>query len=133
MIVASYYRLSISKCDITMDDVLRHMFTGFVRLHILHHAAEEPICGVEIMAELRRHGYHLGPGTLYPILHQLETARYLRCEERVIGGKRRKDFRITRRGTKLLRDARKKLRELAGEVLERDQQRVPAGAGGRRG
>jgi DNA-binding PadR family transcriptional regulator len=100
------------------DHVLRHLFTGFVRLHILYHAAEEPICGVEIMAELRRHGYRLGPGTLYPILHQLQEARYLTSEETVVSGKRRKNFRITRRGSRLLREARQKLRELAGEVLD---------------
>ena len=99
------------------DHVLRHLFTGFVRLHILYHADQEPICGVEIMAELRRHGYDLGPGTLYPILHQLESSGYLLSEEVVVGGKRRKNFRITRRGSKLLVAARQKLRELAGEVL----------------
>ncbi len=103
------------------DSVLRHLFTGFVRLHILHHAGEEPICGVEIMAELRRHGYRLGPGTLYPVLHQLEGAGYLLSEEAVVAGKRRKNFRITRRGSRLLREARTKLRELAGEVLDGDR------------
>ena len=54
------------------NNVLRHLFTGFVRLHILYHAAKEPICGVEIMEELRHHGYKIGPGTLYPVLHGLE-------------------------------------------------------------
>ena len=47
------------------DDVLRHFFGGFVRLHILYHAARKPICGVEMIEELGRHGYKLGPGTLY--------------------------------------------------------------------
>jgi len=103
------------------DNVLRHLFTGFVRLHILYHAGEEPICGVEIMADLRRHGYDLGPGTLYPILHQLEDSRYLSSEEVIVGGKRRKNFRITRRGSRLLRDAKKKLEELATEILDVDR------------
>ena len=100
------------------DDPLRQMFTGFVRLHILYHADQEPICGVEIMEELQRHGYRLGPGTLYPILHQLHESGYLKCQEAVVSGKRRKNFRITPRGRKLLDEARVKLRELAGEVLE---------------
>ena len=34
------------------NDVLRHLFTGFVRLHILYHAAKEPICGVELASEV---------------------------------------------------------------------------------
>ena len=103
------------------DNVLRHLFTGFVRLHILYHAGQEPICGVEIMAELRHHGYDLGPGTLYPILHQLEDSGYLLSEEVVVGGKRRKNFRITRRGSRLLRVAKKKLEELATEILDADR------------
>ena len=59
------------------NDLIRHFFGGFVRLHILYHAAKEPICGVDMIAELRRHGYHLSPGTLYPILHTLEAGKYV--------------------------------------------------------
>src|SRR4030042_6865311 len=100
------------------DDLLRHFFGGVVRMHILYHAAKEPIWGAEIMEELGRHGYKLGPGTLYPILHQLEAARYLRAETTVVCGKRRKTYQITKAGRKLLKDARKKLRDLVSEVLE---------------
>lgn len=100
------------------NDVVRHLFTGFVRLHILYHAAKEPICGVEIMEELRHHGYKIGPGTLYPILHGLEAAGLVGSEEEIVAGKRRKNFRITKRGRKLLDEARLKLRELAFEVVE---------------
>jgi DNA-binding PadR family transcriptional regulator len=94
------------------------MFTGFVRLHILYHADKEPICGVEIMEELRRHGDKLGPGTLYPILQHLHESGYLKRRATVVNGKRRKNFRITRRGRKLLDEAKVKLRELVGETLE---------------
>ena len=100
------------------SDILRHLFTGFVRLHILYHADKEPICGVEIMEELRHHGYKIGPGTLYPVLHELEVAGYLRATIDVVGGKRRKNLRITTRGRRLLADARAKLIELVGEVIE---------------
>jgi DNA-binding PadR family transcriptional regulator len=100
------------------DDPLRPMFTGFVRLHILYHADKEPICGVEIMEELQHHGYSLGPGTLYPILHQLEEGGYIAWKEAVVNGKRRKNFRITARGRKLLDEAKAKLRELVSEVLD---------------
>ncbi len=100
------------------DDVLRHFFGGFVRMHILYHAAKEPIWGVEIMEELSRHGYKLGSGTLYPILHQLHSAGYLSAQSTVVAGKRRKNYKITRAGRKLLHDARGKLQELVSEVLE---------------
>jgi DNA-binding PadR family transcriptional regulator len=100
------------------EAVLRHFFGGFVRMHILYHAAKEPIWGAEIMEELGRHGYKLGPGTLYPILHQLEADGFLSVKTAVVSGKRRKNYEITRAGKKLLNDARVKLRELVSELLE---------------
>jgi PadR family transcriptional regulator PadR len=100
------------------DDLLRHFFGGFVRLHILYHAAKEPICGVELIEELGRHGYRLSPGTLYPILHQLERAGYLSRRDQILGGRRRRNYRITAGGRKLLSQARRKLRELFAEVVK---------------
>lgn len=111
------------------EDLLRHFFGGFVRMHVLYHAAKEPVWGVAIMAELERHGYRLTPGTLYPILHQLEAAGYLTAKTVVVSGKRRKNYRITKAGRKLLSDARGKLRELVSEVLE-DRDRMHALPGG---
>jgi PadR family transcriptional regulator len=104
----------------------RLFFAGFIRLHILYHAGKEDICGVEIMEELQRHGYDLSPGTLYPILRQLHEAGYLLCKEAVVGGKRRKNFRITARGKKVLDDARTKVLELVSEVVEDRDRRATA-------
>jgi DNA-binding PadR family transcriptional regulator len=100
------------------DDLLRHFFGGFVRLHILYHAEKEAIYGAEMIEELARHGYKLSPGTLYPILHQLHEGGYLACAEEIVGGKRRKNYRITRQGKKLLAEAKAKLRELFSELVE---------------
>jgi DNA-binding PadR family transcriptional regulator len=100
------------------SDVVRHLYSGFVRLHVLYHAAKEPVCGVEMMEELRHHGYKIGAGTLYPILHELESAGYLRASDNVIDGKRRKNLRATAKGKKLLAEAREKLVELAGEIID---------------
>jgi PadR family transcriptional regulator, regulatory protein PadR len=106
------------------DDLIRHFFGGFVRLHILYHAGKEPICGVEMIEELGRHGYTLSPGTLYPILHDLEESGYVTCKESVVAGKRRKNYRITSKGRRLLSDAQDKLQELFSEVVEdRDRRR----------
>ena len=89
------YRQSISESDIMSDDVLRHLRLGFIRLHVLYHADKEPICGVELIEELRHHGYEIGPGTLYPVLHQIEEAGLLSSVDEVVEGKRRKNVRIT--------------------------------------
>lgn len=99
------------------NELLRHFFGGFIRLHILYHAAQEPVCGIEMIAELRRHGYKLGPGTMYPILHHLEESGYVVAEAEVLKGKRRKNYRITKKGLKLMTQARERLKELFAEVI----------------
>lgn len=100
------------------DAITRHFFNGFVRLHVLYHAAKEPIYGAEIAEELVRHGYRLSQGTLYPTLHALENLGYLRCQTKVNEGRRRKYYRATAAGRRVLADARQKLQELVAEVLE---------------
>ena len=97
--------------------MLRDLMLGFVRVHILHHAAEEQVYGLWLMAELRRHGYELGPGTLYPILHNLEEDGYLRSERRVVTGRVRRYYQITDQGRQALEESRRRVRELASEVL----------------
>ena len=108
------------------DELIRHFYGGFVRLHILYHADREAICGVDMIEELQRHGYKLSPGTLYPILHHLEEAGYLSCAEAVVSGRRRKNYRITKQGKKLLAEAQSKLRELFSEVVENQDRRTSA-------
>jgi DNA-binding PadR family transcriptional regulator len=98
----------------------RIFFGGFVRMHVLYHAVREPIYGVEMMEELARHGYEVGPGTLYPMLHQLEQAGYLVSQAEVVGGKQRKYYRATDEGARALEDAKSRLRELVKEVLHDD-------------
>jgi DNA-binding PadR family transcriptional regulator len=92
-------------------------FGGFVRMHVLHRAVKEPIFGVEMMEELARHGYDVGAGTLYPLLHQLERAGYLSVHVEIVAGKQRKYYRATSRGAAALEAAKAKLRELVAEVL----------------
>jgi PadR family transcriptional regulator PadR len=115
---------------ISVSDLFRDIFLAFVRVHLLHHAAEGPIYGVEMIEELARHGYVLSPGTLYPILHAMETGGYLTSERQVVGGKVRKYYRITDVGENALTDIRPKIRELVGEVMNRDEEGDADEAGG---
>jgi PadR family transcriptional regulator, regulatory protein PadR len=100
------------------DRMLRGFFLGFVKIHILHHAAQEPVYGAQLSSELARHGYELSPGTLYPILHDLERSGYLEREDRLVGGKIRKYYTATSHGEDALAAARLKIAELVTEVLE---------------
>jgi PadR family transcriptional regulator, regulatory protein PadR len=100
------------------DPVTRHFFHGFIRLHILYHAANEPVYGAEIAEELVRHGYRLSQGTLYPTLHLLEQLGYLRSRSEVVHGRRRRYYHATPAGRRVLKEARQKLQELVAEVIE---------------
>lgn len=104
----------------TQDAMVREFFLGFIKVHILHHAAEEAVYGLALISELRRHGYELSPGKMYPVLHDLERSGYLRRIDRVVNGKIRKYYTITRRGASALGDARRKIGELVGELLATD-------------
>jgi PadR family transcriptional regulator, regulatory protein PadR len=106
--------------EVVADLFSKSFFGGFVRLHVLYHAVREPIFGVEMMEELARHGYDIGPGTLYPLLHQLEKDGYLTSYSEVVGGKQRKYYRATAGGARALEDGKSKLRELVKEVLHDD-------------
>jgi len=99
------------------DDLTYEFFLGFIKIHILHHAAERPVYGLWLIEELSRHGYKLSPGTLYPLLHSLEKEKYLECQEKVIEGKIRKYYRTTAKGRKALNQAKDKIKELIEEVV----------------
>jgi PadR family transcriptional regulator PadR len=99
-----------------MDD--KDLYSGLIRLHVLHHACQEPIFGVGIIEELGRHGYRLSPGTLYPLLHGLEEKGYLRSSEEGGGRQPRRVYRATPKGRKALAGAKVKVRELFSELLE---------------
>lgn len=98
--------------------MLRDFFLGFVKVHLLHHASRGPVYGIWFIEELARHGYHLSPGTMYPLLHNLEAAGYLEREDRVVEGKVRKYYSITPLGEEVLAEARTKIQELVQEITE---------------
>lgn len=100
------------------DRILRKLFLGFIQVHILYHASKEPIYGVYMIEELKRHGYDISAGTLYPLLHSMTSGGLLTREEAIIGGKIRKYYTITRAGEDVLKEASKKAGELVKELKE---------------
>src|SRR5262245_29754121 len=96
----------------------KDLYSGLIRLHILHHACHEPIFGAGIIEELARHGYRLSPGTLYPLLHGLEERGYLRSSGKRNGRQARREYRATQKGRKAMVSAKVKVRELFSELLE---------------
>lgn len=100
------------------DKVLRKLFLGFIHIHILHHAKEHPIFGVWMLEELREHGYSISSGTLYPILHSMESNGLLIREDKNVDGKIRKYYTTTEKGDLVLIEARKKAYELFKEIKD---------------
>ncbi len=94
------------------------IYSGLIRLHILHHASKEPIFGLGIIEELGRHGYRLSAGTLYPLLHGLEREGYLRSFEKRKGQHARRLYKATSKGRQALREAKSRVRELFSELFE---------------
>src|ERR1700752_2888112 len=110
--------MSKTKADDNVYTADRDLYSGLIRLHVLHHATEEPIFGLGMAEELARHGYRISPGTLYPLLHSLEKKGYLRSSERRNGRSLRKVYRATPKGKKALLAARSKVQELFRELIE---------------
>lgn len=104
----------------------QELYSGLVRLHVLYHASVDVVFGLGMINELRRHGYRVGPGTLYPILHRLERKQYLRSTRQSVQGKIRRVYRITPKGRTELRQATDKVRELYEEMVEGHGEPSPA-------
>ena len=64
------------------------------------------------------HGYRIGPGTLYPLLHGLERGGLLKSVLNNVGGHSRRVYKITSAGKKALDKARVKVDELHHELHE---------------
>ena len=104
----------------------REILLGFWKVHILHHAAEHPVIGQWVLTELRRHGYDISPGTLYPLLKRLERNGWLRSETAVGDGKRRRRYyHLTNRGAAVLEVLRETVVELHHEVVEEAASHAP--------
>lgn len=107
--------------------VTREVLLGFWKVHILHHAAEEPVVGQWILEELRRHGHGVSPGTLYPLLKRMERNGWLRCESDPAAGLRgRRYYHLTARGAAVLEVLREAVVELHHEVVEEAAERAVA-------
>jgi PadR family transcriptional regulator, regulatory protein PadR len=96
----------------------RELYSGMIRLHVLHHACEAPIFGLEMIEELARHGYKVSPGMLYPLLHGLEAKGLLRSSPVKKGRSKRRVYKASVEGRAALAAAKIKVRELFQELLE---------------
>jgi PadR family transcriptional regulator PadR len=104
-----------------MGDIEREILLSFWKVHILHHAASEPVTGQWILRELRRHGYEVSPGTLYPLLSRMEKRGWLKETGKGKGPRAPKDYRLTGLGRNVLSLLRDKVDELYREVVRGEE------------
>lgn len=102
----------------------RELFYGLIRVHVLLHAMHEPLFGLAMMKELEHHGYRIGPGTLYPLLHGLERAGLLKSASARVQGRQRRLYTITAAGRRALTKAKVKVDELHHELHEAHPRRL---------
>lgn len=95
----------------------REIRLGIWKVHILHHAEAREVWGTWLLEELAEHGHSLSPGTLYPALARMERNGWLRRTGRAPHARARQAFRITPAGKLLLRELRREISELYGEVV----------------
>lgn len=103
------------------EKLLRDFYLGFIRIHILYHASRQEVYGLDLMQELGRHGYHVGAGTLYPILHALEEKGYLLSRKQIVSGKVRRYYHATQRGKWVLKQATQQAVELLHELTQENR------------
>jgi PadR family transcriptional regulator PadR len=93
-------------------DVLR----GHLDALILSVLDEEPLHGYAIMEELQQRSggaLDLPTGTIYPALRRLERAGYIDGTWSSVAGRKRRTYRLTRAGRRVLAEERTAWRDFA--------------------
>lgn len=78
---------------------------GHLDMLVLAVIKPKPLHGygvIQSLRELSDGSFDLPEGTVYPVLHRLERAGHLSGSWSVVGGRRRREYRLTRSGRKLL-------------------------------
>ena len=105
---------------IAKDRLAGEVLLAFWKAHILHHAAQGPVYGLWLIEELKHHGYHVSPGTLYPLLRRMERYGWLKAERtHRKHTKQRIPYRITAAGIAALERIRLQAEKLHAELLAR--------------
>ena len=97
--------------------IYQDFLRGMVKLLVLHRAGQEPVYGGALRKSLHGLGFDISPGSLYPLLRALEKSKLLRCRPRMVRGRVRQYYELTRAGRSCLAEVRKELAELVKEVV----------------
>lgn len=85
----------------------KSLVSGSTTMLLLRLLEEKDMYGYEMIETLRARSqnvFELKAGTLYPLLHNLEQKKLLSVYEKEVGGKKRKYYKITKEGHKVLKE-----------------------------
>ena len=97
----------------------KSLVSGSTTMLLLKLLSEKDMYGYEMIETLRERSqnvFELKAGTLYPLLHSLESRQLLRVYEKEAGGKTRKYYSITRQGLKDLEEKKEEWKTYAQAV-----------------
>ena len=97
----------------------KSLISGSTSMLLLQLLSEKDMYGYEMIETLEKRSknvFELKAGTLYPLLHALESKGCLVSYEQEAGGKLRKYYRITKEGLRTLRARREEWQEYAKAV-----------------
>lgn len=99
----------------------RSLVSGSTAMLLLKLLSEKDMYGYEMIETLQRRSddvFELKAGTLYPLLHSLESQGCLAAYEQEVGGKVRKYYQITRDGRRYLEKKQKEWEEYSKAVIQ---------------
>ena len=92
---------------------------GLLDLVVLGLLKEKPIHGYGVITSIRRNfGVYFGPSTVYPLLGELETKRYIKSEWDLSHDRPRKVYTLTTEGQSLLTGAEESLYQICNRLNE---------------
>lgn len=83
--------------------IVERVTRNFLDIVMLRMIQTEPMWGYKIKKEIQRlSGIKLRHGALYPLLNQMEANGFLRSRKEAHGGRVRKVYEVTSKGTQLI-------------------------------
>ena len=97
----------------------KSLISGSTSMLILKLLEEKDMYGYEMIETLReksRNVFKLKAGTLYPLLHGMESKGYVDAYEQEVLGKTRKYYRLTKEGKRFLKTKKEEWEEYSRAV-----------------
>jgi DNA-binding PadR family transcriptional regulator len=94
------------------QQIVQRIFRNFTDIMLLRLIQAQPMWGYKIKKEVQmKYGIKLRHGALYPLLNTLEQEGYIKSKKETKGGRIRKIYQITPKGSALLDIYQKTIKE----------------------